>query len=80
MVILLEMSFFSGNGFGKMCAYQSRSEAWLGCEMASVDGGIPGGHHRADGRTVKVSYKVWFGVHFVDIVRCGGRRGWDRNS
>ena len=42
--------------------------------MSSVDADGSGGHHWAEGCTVKVSYKVWFGVHLVDIVKCGGRR------
>ena len=61
----MDLGFFS---------YQSQSEAWPGCEISSIDGGGPGGHHKYEGRTVKVRYKVWFGVNFVDIVRCGGRR------
>ena len=43
--------------------------------MTSIDDDVPGGYHRSEGRTVKVSYKVWFGVNFIDIVRCGGWRG-----
>ena len=79
MEILSEMYFFSGNGFGQIFTYQSRSEAWPSCEMASVNVDGPGGHHWDEGQTVKVSYKVWFGVHFVDIFRCGERIRWDRD-
>ena len=42
--------------------------------MASVDVGGPGGNHWAEGLTMKVSYKVLFGVHFVDILMQGEDR------
>ena len=74
LVILSEMSVCSGNGFGIMFAYQSQSEAWPCWEMASVDVGGPGGNHWAEGLTMKVSYKVLFGVHFVDILMQGEDR------
>ena len=69
------MTFGVGEAFGKVFVYKSGGETWPCGEKTRVDGGGPGRHNGAEGRSMEVLKNFGIGGKCVDIVRKrGGRR------